>query len=441
MQRNVGNLIAVGLVIRIRAVQRPLITVPEGEIAAPIPRLIAARGLHIPAQHLDPPDVEHRPTELGRGRNGDDFVPHAVEIGRQAQGGRPRAGPELKIQVQAQLHRAFRPQVRIPDQGVIQIIEGRKPVTQLGEYIHFQPFQRPIEGGQRGHPGLAESVFPGPRPGIFGIVSIPGALVDQVGGQVRFFPMEASGQGRDGAHPLRMNEGGDIGIQFIVLGIGGKIKRPKVQQRPGIGPGEIGRLLAVMEVVIERHRVLLRMRRVMSVVVGIFETKGASIAGAPFLRPSSLNKDILVGLPFGTEGETHRPTDDRTGKTALGTVTIEAYVPLPAPDAAVERRFNAQTLEVAVFPHQGRIKIGKGITAVGLRVVRTQPKHQRSATHPPKAGNRVGGIIRAASHGTTSAPESFVPPYIGMNGPEPAPAQPRRSLTAVRQVRDAAVQV
>ena len=83
-----------------------------------------------------------------------------------------------------------------------------------------------------------------------------------------------------------------------------------------------------MQVVRERHRILLRVGAVVDVIVGVFHPDGSGIVPGPLLRPAALDEDILVGLPLRAEGEARRTTDDRPRESALGAIGIDVQAPV-----------------------------------------------------------------------------------------------------------------
>ena len=193
---------------------------------------------------------------------------------------------------------------------------------------------------------------------------VPGALIGQMGGQAHRGPGQAGGYHRSKRIAPGPHELSHVGVQRIVLEIGTHIHRPGVVQDIGLGQGQIGALLPVMQVVGQRHGILLRMGVVVRVVVGVLETEGGGIAVAPVLVPGALEEEVLVGLALGAEGKTLRPADDRTGKSALAPVAVQMRPPLAPRGMTKQLRFQAQAAQVAVFPYQRGVETGVFVSAV-----------------------------------------------------------------------------
>ena len=132
-----------------------------------------------------------------------------------------------------------------------------------------------------------------------------------------------------------------------------------------------------MQVIGQRHGILFRVRVVVRIAVGVFEPDGSGVAVCPVLRPSALDEEVLVGLPFGAEGKALRAADHRAWESPFGPVGVYVDIPVPAMIPPGQLRFQPQEKDVSVLPHQRGVKAGILIFAVAGQEFSVHSKIQK----------------------------------------------------------------
>ena len=217
-----------------------------------------------------------------------------------------------------------------------------------------------------------------------------------MGGHAEAFPGQPGGQRPREDGPPRGDGLSGIGIQGIALQVGTQVHGPGIREHERLCEGQIAGALVVMQVIGQRHGILLRVGVVMNVVVREFETERRRVTGRPVFLPTALEEEVAVRLPLRTEREAHRPADDRTGESPLRAVAISAKTPFPPLEAAEQGRLQAEAPDIPVFPHQGGIEKGKLVFSMTGHPLRRYPERDGTQIPVPLEG-RIEGSERTPS--------------------------------------------
>ena len=323
----------------------------------------------------DMPEVDHRPLELVRGRHGDDLVIDIVQIAvcLHLHAAQSSALEGLRVDhTEVVLRGVLGAEVLIPDEGIVQVVEGRHAEDPLVEATQAEVVltQGLVAGDEGGCPlallgglsalGLRPVVDVGVQEAGLCLQSAVAVVGSRCGEEC-----EAGGVG----------EGVEVGREAIVLRIGGQCHAPVVAEAELVGGGEIALLLVVMIVDVHRRHIQPWVGEVVEVVVGVLRI-GQQGVPAEGLAQCALRHHVGIPLTVLVLELPRLFAHEGSWVATLRAIEISLGAPLTFVKSSEEPRLEAQGVDIAVVTNGRRVVavlllVGEAVAPRGIEVFAT----------------------------------------------------------------------
>ena len=321
------------------------------------------------------PEVDHRPLELVRGRHSDDLVIDIVQIAvcLHLHTAQNSVLEGLRVDhAEVVLRGVLGAEVLIPDEGIVQVVEGRHAEDPFVEATQAEVVltQGLVAGDEGGCPlallgGLA----------VLGLRPVVDVGVKEAGLCLQFAVAVVGSRCGEECEAGGVGEGVEVGREAIVLHIGGQCHAPVVTEAELMGGGEIALLLVVMVVDVHRRHIQPWVGEVVEVVVGVLRIRQQGVP-TEGLAQCALRHHVGIPLTVLMLELPRLFAHEGSRVATLRAIEISLGAPLTFVKSSEEPRLEAQGVHIAIVANGCRVVavlllVGEAVAPRGIEVFAT----------------------------------------------------------------------